>query len=312
MGAGCRGRDSFIVIVAAPQARIRARGDGRLHVTLIDVGQGDAILVTFPNGRPLVVDTGGASGRGDFDIGDRVVGPMLQSAGVLDLDYLAVTHGDPDHIGGARALVRDFSPREIWWGVPVANHEATSARRAPRLATCERRGAGCSVATGSRSAASRFASIIRRCLIGNVRRCATTTRSCSSCASARSQCCSPATSIVKSNGAAADTRPSARPWSSKSRTTAAAHRARKSSFNTPAPGRAHRRRPRQPVRPPGPIRARAIQGGRDGGVPDGSGRAGDGVDGRACRLGVRTFTGRIWELTRRPRRTRRHEGDIRR
>ena len=116
----------FIVIIAAPQARIRARGDGRLHASMVDVGQGDALLITFPNGRRLVVDTGGASGRGDFDIGDRVVGPMLRALGVLNLDYLAVTHGDPDHIGGARALVRDFSPREIWWGIPVANHEATS------------------------------------------------------------------------------------------------------------------------------------------------------------------------------------------
>jgi competence protein ComEC len=120
----------FLWIVLAPTARIRAYGDGRLHVTLIDVGQGDAMLVTFPNGRTLIVDTGGVTIKGDFDIGDRVVGPVLRARQLVGVDYLAVTHGDPDHIGGARAIVRDFIPREVWWGVPVANHELTALVRA--------------------------------------------------------------------------------------------------------------------------------------------------------------------------------------
>ncbi len=120
----------FLWIVAAPQAQVRAYGDGRVHVTMFDVGQGDAMLVTFPNGRQLIVDTGGVSRRGEFDIGDRVIGPSLRARGLLGLDYLAVTHGDPDHIGGARSLLRDFRPHEVWWGVPVANHEPTAFVRA--------------------------------------------------------------------------------------------------------------------------------------------------------------------------------------
>jgi competence protein ComEC len=88
------------------------------------------MLVTFPNGRTLVVDSGGVTVKGDFDIGDRVLGPALRARQLLRLDYLVVTHGDPDHIGGARAIVRDFQPREMWWGVPVANHEPTARVRA--------------------------------------------------------------------------------------------------------------------------------------------------------------------------------------
>jgi competence protein ComEC len=120
----------FIWMAAAPAARVRASGDGRLHVTMVDVGQGDAALVTFPNGRTLIVDAGGASAGGDFDIGDRVLGPTLRARGLLGVDYLAVTHGDPDHIGGAASLVRDFEPREIWWGISVANHVPTARLRA--------------------------------------------------------------------------------------------------------------------------------------------------------------------------------------
>jgi competence protein ComEC len=120
----------FLWIVVAPWTLVQALGDGRLHLLMFDVGQGDAMLVTFPNGRQLAVDSGGVSVRGDFDIGDRVIGPAIRARGSIGLDYLAVTHGDPDHIGGARALLRDFQPREIWWGVPVANHEATALVRA--------------------------------------------------------------------------------------------------------------------------------------------------------------------------------------
>jgi competence protein ComEC len=77
-----------------------------------------------------LIDTGGVSLRGDFDIGDRVIGPALRARGIGRLDYLAITHGDPDHIGGAASLVRDFAPLEIWDGIFVNNHEPTLAVKA--------------------------------------------------------------------------------------------------------------------------------------------------------------------------------------
>jgi competence protein ComEC len=92
---------------------------------MFDVGQGDGLLVTFPNGRTLVVDAGARSRTGAFDVGERVLGPALRQRGLVRIDYLAITHGDPDHLGGAASLARDFSPREIWYGVPVPGHEPT-------------------------------------------------------------------------------------------------------------------------------------------------------------------------------------------
>ena len=108
----------------------RAVFGSRLRVTAMDVGQGDAFLVTFPDGQTLLVDAGGVSTRGDFDIGDRVLGPALRARGLGRVDYVAVTHGDPDHIGGAAAVVRDFAPREVWVGVPVAGHQAEAVLQA--------------------------------------------------------------------------------------------------------------------------------------------------------------------------------------
>ena len=89
-----------------------------LRVWFLDVDQADATAVLLPDGRSLLVDAAGTV-RGSFDVGARIVAPVLWHAGVRRLDYVVVSHGDPDHIGGAPAVLDDFRPREIWEGVPV-------------------------------------------------------------------------------------------------------------------------------------------------------------------------------------------------
>lgn len=101
------------VTLVAPGVR------GRLRVTVLDVGHGDAVLVQLPDRRSLLVDTGGSLGASAFDIGGRIIAPALWALGTRRLDVLVLTHGDPDHVGGAASVVRDFRPREIWEGVPV-------------------------------------------------------------------------------------------------------------------------------------------------------------------------------------------------
>jgi competence protein ComEC len=117
-----------IVIVAGidPLGPSRA-STGDVRVTMVDVGQGDGILIEA-GGDAMLIDSGGSPfGGGSFDIGTRVLAPALWARGVRRLDTLAVTHGDPDHIGGANAVLDDFSPHHVWWGITPPTHLPSQA-----------------------------------------------------------------------------------------------------------------------------------------------------------------------------------------
>jgi competence protein ComEC len=96
-----------------------------LELAAIDVGQGDSLLVTFPDGRAMVIDGGGVLQFGtpgktqrkpNLDTGEDVVSPYLWSRGIRRIDVLVVTHAHEDHAGGAAALIENFRPREVWVG----------------------------------------------------------------------------------------------------------------------------------------------------------------------------------------------------
>ena len=95
---------------------------GQLELTAIDVGQGDSLLVVFPDGKTMLMDGGGIPdfshrGRTQLDTGEDVVAPYLWNRGIRHIDIVALSHGHDDHIGGLPALVADFHPRELWTGV---------------------------------------------------------------------------------------------------------------------------------------------------------------------------------------------------
>jgi len=94
-------------------------GDGRLRITFLDVGQGDATLVELPEGPRILVD-GGPGGARRFDVGERVLSPFLWNRPVRRLDVVALSHSDSDHGGGLGAVLRHFRVGEFWesgrWG----------------------------------------------------------------------------------------------------------------------------------------------------------------------------------------------------
>ena len=81
-----------------------------LRITVLDVGQGDCILVQAPGGRTMLVDGGGNYGQqaSGYDIGHEVVVPALMVRGVRKIDVLVITHPHDDHVGGLPAIVEQF------------------------------------------------------------------------------------------------------------------------------------------------------------------------------------------------------------
>lgn len=98
---------------------------GTLRLTMFDVGQGESLLVETPRGRKVLVDAGGAPFGGGVDIGARVLAPALWARGIRALDTLLITHGDPDHLGGAAEVLSDFASQHLWMGVTVPGHRPT-------------------------------------------------------------------------------------------------------------------------------------------------------------------------------------------
>ncbi|MGG1677483.1 DNA internalization-related competence protein ComEC/Rec2 [Neobacillus sp. NRS-1170] len=93
------------------------------EVTLIDVGQGDSILLHFPhdNGTYLI-DTGGTmqfteeswkEKEKPYEVGRDVVVPFLKGKGITKIDKLILTHGDMDHIGGTFSILKEIKVNQI-------------------------------------------------------------------------------------------------------------------------------------------------------------------------------------------------------
>jgi len=137
----------FAVTLLHPNSA--ARPDGKLHIDFLDVGQGDAALLTMPDGTTLLIDGGGRPNinpgideaeepfeRDTRTIGEGVVSQYLWSRGLDRVDYILATHADADHIDGLDDVARNFKVR----GAIVARTPADDEEYARFAATMKQTG----------------------------------------------------------------------------------------------------------------------------------------------------------------------------
>jgi competence protein ComEC len=133
------------LVVAPPRER-----DARLRITVLDVGQADAIVVQTPGGHAFLIDAGGRLERGPQSsgsvaelVGERVVVPFLLRNGIHAIDALILSHPHGDHAGGVAPVLRKLRVAEFAdSGQRYGGHayqDALATARAQRLPVLEPR-----------------------------------------------------------------------------------------------------------------------------------------------------------------------------
>ncbi len=119
-----------LVALVAVEAGVRHREEGRgeLRVTMLDVAQGDSLLVEFPTGEVMLIDGGGLPGS-PLDLGQRVIAPTLRGKRRESIDVVVLTHPHPDHYGGLRTAMASVDRvGEFWDSGASENRTAMSLR----------------------------------------------------------------------------------------------------------------------------------------------------------------------------------------
>lgn len=82
-------------------------------ITMIDVGQGDSILISLKKNKGnILIDTGGIM-NSSYSIAKQTIIPYLKSVGIKKLDYLILSHGDFDHSGETVNLINNFKVDKV-------------------------------------------------------------------------------------------------------------------------------------------------------------------------------------------------------
>jgi competence protein ComEC len=115
---------SSLLWLGADRALIaREQPSGLLRVSFIDVGQGDATLIDFPNGQLALVDTG----QGGRHPAARELRGLLAARRRSRIDLVVITHGHPDHYGGLPNLVGEIEIGELWLNGQLLTEEEDGA-----------------------------------------------------------------------------------------------------------------------------------------------------------------------------------------
>lgn len=83
--------------------------NSNFEVVIFEVGEADCHLIKYPyNKNTILIDTG----KNEYKIKNEVI-PYLKSIGIKKIDYLIITHGDLDHIGGSITLINNFQVKNV-------------------------------------------------------------------------------------------------------------------------------------------------------------------------------------------------------
>ena len=116
----------LITLLVAPRA------PAALQITVLDVGQGLAVVVETAE-HLLIYDTGPKYSP-QLDAGSAIIAPFLRRGGHRRIDMLIVSHEDSDHSGGYLSLSEAFQIPQVLVGPGFAPHQKNTDK--PAIDTC--------------------------------------------------------------------------------------------------------------------------------------------------------------------------------
>ncbi|MFC5405158.1 DNA internalization-related competence protein ComEC/Rec2 [Cohnella soli] len=113
------------------------RLDSRATVSFLNVGQGDSVLIRTGGGRTIMVDAGGTvqfrkpgeewrNRASPYEVGRKLLVPLLLRRGIDRIDALVLTHLDADHIGGAKAIMENVTVGALFYNGTIKNSPQTT------------------------------------------------------------------------------------------------------------------------------------------------------------------------------------------
>lgn len=81
-----------------------------LKINFIDVGQGDSCLITTPQNKKVLIDSGGSE---SYDVGKNVLLPYLLDKRITKIEYIMISHFDTDHCKGFEYVLENIKVKNV-------------------------------------------------------------------------------------------------------------------------------------------------------------------------------------------------------